>query len=150
MCQIKIRGELVLKKNESVTKILTTEVLTVHTNQKLSNVTKVFRENMIHHVPVLYGKKPIGIISTNDIFRVMYDVGINDERMIDSILDYHYSITDVMTTELVTLPISSTIKDVAKVLQFSTIHSILITNNKGELEGIVTSTDLIKYLYQNL
>jgi len=139
-----------LKKNESITKILTTEVLTVHTNQKISVVNKIFRENMIHHVPVLVGKKPTGIISTNDILRVMFDVGLNDERMIDEILDYHYSIKDIMSIELVTLPISSTIKDVAKILQFSTIHSILITNDKSELEGIVTSTDLIKYLYQNL
>ncbi|NIP38128.1 MAG: CBS domain-containing protein [Candidatus Dadabacteria bacterium] len=137
-------------KNESVTKILTTDVLTVNTKQKISAVNKIFRENMVHHVPVLEGKKPLGIISTNDIFRIMFDVGIADDRMTDAILDYHYSIRDIMTTELVTLPITSTIKDVAKVLQFSTIHSILITNDKGELEGIVTSTDLIKYLYQNL
>jgi len=139
-----------LKKNESIREILTTEVMTVHIKQKISDVNKVFRENMIHHVPVLNRKKPIGIISTNDILRVIFDIGLNDERMIDSILDYHYSIKDVMSTELVTLPISSTIKDVAKILQFSTIHSILITNDKSELEGIVTSTDLIKYLYQNL
>ncbi len=139
-----------MKKNESIREILTTEVMTVHIKQKISDVNKVFRENMIHHVPVLNRKKPIGIISTNDILRVIFDIGLNDERMIDSILDYHYSIKDVMSTELVTLPISSTIKDVAKILQFSTIHSILITNDKSELEGIVTSTDLIKYLYQNL
>ena len=139
-----------MKKSESIREILTTEVMTVHITQKISDVNKVFRENMIHHVPVLNRKKPIGIISTNDILRVMFDIGLNDERMIDSILDYHYSIKDVMSTELVTLPISSTIKDVAKILQFSTIHSILITNDKSELEGIVTSTDLIKYLYQNL
>jgi CBS domain-containing protein len=139
-----------LKKSESIREILTTEVMTVHITQKISDVNKVFRENMIHHVPVLNRKKPIGIISTNDILRVMFDIGLNDERMIDSILDHHYSIKDVMSTELVTLPISSTIKDVAKILQFSTIHSILITNDKSELEGIVTSTDLIKYLYQNL
>ena len=139
-----------MKKSESIREILTTEVMTVHITQKISDVNKVFRENMIHHVPVLNRKKPIGIISTNDILRVIFDIGLNDERMIDSILDYHYSIKDVMSTELVTLPISSTIKDVAKILQFSTIHSILITNDKSELEGIVTSTDLIKYLYQNL
>ena len=139
-----------MKKSESIREILTTEVMTVHIKQKISDVNKVFRENMIHHVPVLNRKKPIGIISTNDILRVIFDIGLNDERMIDSILDYHYSIKDVMSTELVTLPISSTIKDVAKILQFSTIHSILITNDKSELEGIVTSTDLIKYLYQNL
>ncbi|NIT14592.1 MAG: CBS domain-containing protein, partial [Candidatus Dadabacteria bacterium] len=79
-----------MNKNESVAKILTTDVMTVHTKHKISAVTKIFRENMVHHVPVLSGKKPIGIISTNDILRIMFDVGIKDDRMIDSILDYHY------------------------------------------------------------
>ncbi len=139
-----------MSKNENVTKILTTEVMTVNTKHKISAVTKIFRENMIHHVPVIRRNKPIGIISTNDILRIMFDIGIKDDKMIDSILDYHYKIEDVMTTKLVILPLTSTIKDVAKVLQFSTIHSVLITNDKGEMEGIVTSTDLIKYLYQNL
>ena len=137
-------------KNERITKILTTDVITVNAKQKISSVTKIFRENMIHHVPVMEGKKPIGIISTKDIFKIIYDIGMDDEKMLDSVLDYHYEITDVMTTNLVTLPISSTIKDVAKTLQFSTIHSILITNDKNELEGIVTSTDLIRYLYKNI
>lgn len=139
-----------MKTNESIREILTTEVMSVRIRQKISDVNKIFRENMIHHIPVMDGKKPIGIISTNDIFRVIFDIGLNDERMVDVILDHNYSIKDVMSTELVTMPISSTIKDVAKVLQFSTIHSILITNDKGELEGIVTSTDLIRYLYKNL
>ena len=136
--------------NDSISKILTTDVISVHVNQKLSDVNKIFRENMLHHVPVLRGKTPIGIISTNDIFKLMFNIEIQDDRMLDAILDYHFSIENTMSRDLVTLPISSTIKDVAKILQFSTIHSIIITNQAGELEGIVTSTDLIEYLYKNI
>ena len=137
-------------KNDNIKQILTTDVISVHVKQKLSEVNKIFRENMLHHVPVLDGKTPLGIISTNDIFKLMFNIEIQDERMIDAILDYHFSIENVMSKNLVTLPISSTIKDVAKILQFSTIHSIIITNQSGEFEGIVTSTDLIKCLYKNI
>ncbi|NIP30936.1 MAG: CBS domain-containing protein [Candidatus Dadabacteria bacterium] len=136
--------------NENIDKILTTDVLSVHVNQKLSDVNKIFRENMIHHVPVLNGKKPIGIISANDIFKLIYNIDLQDDRMIDAILDHNFKIEDVMTKDLITLDISATIKDIAKILQFSTIHSVLITNQKGEMEGIVTSTDLIKHLYNNI
>jgi len=139
-----------LIKNDNIKQILTTDVISVHVKQKLSEVNKIFRENMLHHVPVLDGKTPLGIISTNDIFKLMFNIEIQDERMIDAILDYHFSIENVMSKNLVTLPISSTIKDVAKILQFSTIHSIIITNQAGEFEGIVTSTDLIKCLYKNI
>ena len=136
--------------DESVIKILTTNVITVQTNQKLSDVSRIFRENMIHHVPVLDGKTPVGIISTQDIFKIIFAADVFSEKMIDAILDHHNSIENVMTTDLVTLPINSSIKDVANILKSSKIHSVLITNIINELEGIVTSTDLIKYLYESI
>ena len=116
----------------------------------LHDVNKIFRENMIHHVPVLDGNKPIGIISTNDIFKLIFNIDIQDEKVTDEILDHNFSIESVMSKDLITLPITSTIKDVAEVLRFSTVHSIIITNQVGEFEGIVTSTDLIDHLYKNI
>ena len=136
--------------NDNIKQILTTDVITVHKKQKISDVNEIFRENMLHHIPVLDGKKPIGIISTNDIFKLIFNIDTQDERMIDAILDHNFSIENIMSKNLVTLPISSTIKDVAKILQFSTIHSVIITNKIGELEGIVTSTGLIGFLYKNI
>lgn len=136
--------------NDNIKKILTTDVITVHIKQKLSDVNEIFRENMLHHIPVLDGKIPIGIISTKDIFKLIFNIDTQDERMIDAILDHNFSIKNIMSKDLVTLPNTSTIKNAAKILQYSTIHSIIITNKVGELEGIVTSTDLIEFLYKNI
>ncbi|MGI9553645.1 MAG: CBS domain-containing protein, partial [Thermodesulfobacteriota bacterium] len=116
----------------------------------LSYVNEIFREKMIHHIPVLEGKKPIGIISTTDIYKLIYNIDMQDKRMIDSILDSDFTIADVMSKDLVTLPLSSTIKDAAGILQVSTRHSLIITNQNGEFAGIVTSTDLIKYLFNKI
>jgi len=139
-----------LLKNENIDEVLTTEVITVHTNQKLSYVNKIFTEKMIHHIPVLEGKKPIGIISTTDIYKLIYNIDMHDKRKIDAMLDSDFTIEDVMSKDLVTLPLSSTIKDVSSLLQVSTRHSIIITNQDGEFTGIVTSTDLIKYLFNKI
>jgi len=136
--------------NEKINNILTTDVVSVHVKQKLSDVNEIFRVNMIHHIPVLDGKYPIGIISTKDILKLIFNIDTQDERMIDAIMDHNFTIDQVMTKDLITLPVSSTIKEAAKVLRFSTIHSIIVTNKKGEMEGIVTSTDLIQHLYDNL
>ena len=136
--------------NQKIKEILTTDVLSVHIRQKLSEVNEIFRENMIHHIPVLDGKFPIGIISTKDILKLIYNIDTQDERMIDAIMDHNFSIEEVMSKDLITLPDTSTIKEAAKVLRFSTIHSIIVTNKSGEMEGIVTSTDLIQYLYDNI
>jgi CBS domain-containing protein len=105
---------------------------------------------MIHHIPVIEGNKPVGIISTTDIYKLISNIDMQDSRMIDAKLNSDFSIADVMSKDLVTLPLSSTIKDAAGILQVSTRHSIIITNPAGEFAGIVTSTDLIKYLFNKI
>ena len=136
-------------ENKKIGELVTADVLCVHENQQLSDVTTLFRDNQIHHVPVLKGKKPVGIISTQDIFKLIFDVDSTDDRMLDTLLNHNYKITDVMTSKLVILDEGSTIKDVAKLLIDSSYHSVLVVDNKGDLTGIVTTTDLIKYLHDN-
>jgi len=137
-------------ENKKIGELVTSDVLCVNENQKLSDVTALFRENQIHHVPVLKGEKPVGIISTQDIFKLIFDVDSTDDRMLDTLLDHNYKISDVMTSKLVILDDASTIKDAAKLLIDSSYHSVLIVDNTGDLIGIVTTTDLIRYLHDNI
>lgn len=136
--------------NNSIKEIMTTDVITVHENQNLSDVTRIFRENYIHHIPVVKGKRPVGIISTHDIFKLIFDTGSTDERMLDVLLDHTYKLKDVMTDKLVVLADSATVKDAAKILSDSSIHSVLIVDNKGDLSGIITTTDLVRFLHGNI
>ncbi len=135
-----------MKKNESINSILTSDVVTVHTGQKLSDVNRLFKQQPIHHLPVLDGKKPVGIISTNDIFKLIFNVEGTDERMADAMLDHQFSIRDVMQSDIKTLTTKASVKDAAKILQDSSMHSVLVVDDKGALAGIVTTTDLIRYL----
>jgi len=137
-------------ENKKIGELVTSDVLCVNENQKLSDVTALFRENQIHHVPVLKGEKPVGIISTQDIFKLIFDVDSTDDRMLDTLLDHNYKISDVMTSKLVILDDASTIKDAAKLLVDSSYHSVLVIDNTGDLIGIVTTTDLIRYLHDNI
>jgi len=137
-------------ENIKVKEIMTAEVLSVHDNENLSVVAGIFRENPIHHVPVLKGRKPVGIISTQDIFKLIFDFDSTDTRMLDTLLDHTYKIKDVMTGKLVIFEEESTLKDAAKILSDSSLHSILIVDKKGDLTGIVTTTDLVRFLYKNI
>jgi CBS domain-containing protein len=137
-------------ENQNIEKVLTTEVITVHLNQKLSYVNQIFNEKSIHHIPVLEGKKPIGMITTTDIYKLIHNVDTHDKREIDSMLDNDFTIADIMSKDLVSLPLTSTVKDAAGILQNSTRHSVIITDKDGDFSGIVTSTDLIKYLFNQI
>ncbi|MEK6224552.1 MAG: CBS domain-containing protein [Thermodesulfobacteriales bacterium] len=137
-------------ENKSLMEIMTKDVLTVHTKQKLSDVTRIFRENSIHHLPVLNGKKPVGMISSQDVFKLVFNIDATDQRMLDSILDSNYSIEDTMTKKLVIFDDALTIKDATKILGEGSFHSVIVVDNKGDLNGIVTTTDLIRYLHNNI
>ncbi|MGH7892839.1 MAG: CBS domain-containing protein, partial [Thermodesulfobacteriota bacterium] len=137
-------------ENINIKEIMTSDVMSVHDSEKLSVVAGIFRENPIHHVPVLKGKKPVGIISTQDIFKLIFDFDSTDTRMLDTLLDHTYKIKDVMTDKLVIFEEESMLKEAAKILSDSSLHSLLIVDKKGDLTGIVTTTDLIRFLYKNI
>ena len=138
-------------ENKSIKEISTSEVISVHENQSLSDVTAIFRENSIHHIPVLRGSKPVGILSNQDVFKLIFNVDSTDQRMLDVLLDNTYKLSEVMTTNLVILDEeTATVKDVARLLSDSSFHSIIVVDHKGDLSGIVTTTDLIRYLHENI
>jgi CBS domain-containing protein len=135
-----------MKRNESINFILTRDVISVHVGQKLSEVNQIFRQNPIHHLPVLDGKKPVGIISTLDIFKLIFNVEGTDQRMAEAMLDHQFSLRDVMQRRIQTLSTKATVKDAAGILRDGALHSVLVVDDNGDLAGIVTTTDLICYL----
>ncbi|MFT5138161.1 MAG: CBS domain-containing membrane protein, partial [Arenicella sp.] len=63
-----------------------------------------------------------------------------------SYLDSQYQIIDVMTGNPKTLNDSSVVRDAAEALSSGNHHSLPVVNADRQLIGIVTSTDLIRYL----
>ena len=135
-----------MKKNEPIDKVLTREVVTTHTGQSVSDVRKVFAKEGFHHMPVVSGKKLIGMITASDILGISVEGIPSDVRSMDAYLDHQFSIEKLMRTDLETLPRKSTIADAAEALSTGTFHAVPVVDGDGNLEGLVTSTDLIRFL----
>ena len=135
-----------MKKNESIEKVLTREVVTAHTAQKVSDVRKLFAENGFHHMPVVSGKQLVGLISASDILGISVEGFGSDDRSMDAYLDHQFSIEGLMKKDLRTLPTKSTVADAAEVLSDGSIHAVPVVDDRGDLVGLVTSTDLIRFL----
>ncbi len=135
-----------MKKNDSISKIMSTNVISVHQGQKLSEVRHIICDSNVHHVPVVDGKKLVGLISFTDLMKLNIVISGADERTIDSIVDQQFTIQDVMTTELTTLANTDTVRQASKILAESNFHSLPVIDAQKQIVGIVTMTDLIKYL----
>lgn len=134
-----------MKRNEAITTIMSTELETVHVGQKLSEVRTLLSEKKFNHVPVVSGKALVGMISATDMVKLSLSTYGVDQRAVDALLDSQHSVESVMTKELKTLQSSATVRDAAQELAGAPFHSLPIVDD-GQLKGLVTSTDIIKYL----
>lgn len=135
-----------MKKNESVSKVMSTSVLSIQDGQKLSDVRNLICNEHIHHVPIVQGKQLIGLVSSTDLMKINLVISGADERTINAIIDQQFAIKDVMTTELTTINVNDTVRHAAEILAAGAFHSLPVVDDDKQLVGIVTSTDLIRYL----
>lgn len=135
-----------MKHNEPVTRIMSTNLVTVHHGEALSKVRKTMQETGVHHVPVVSGQELVGLISWSDMLRLSFSDAFNtDERAVDAALDHSMTLEQVMAREPITIQETGKIREAAEILSNGDFHSLPVLSGK-KLVGMVTSTDLIKYL----
>jgi len=135
-----------MRKNEPISKIMTTDLVTVHDGQPVSTLRGIFETKPIHHIPVVSGEEIIGIVTSNDFMRVSFgEFGNQDAKGLDAILDHTYKMHDVMVANPVTIDKGATIREAAHVLSTHAFHALPVVDGE-KLVGLVTSTDLLNYL----
>jgi CBS domain-containing protein len=134
-----------MKKREPVKEIMTKEVFTVQENEKLSSVVEMFRKHKIRHIPVLEGKKITGIISRTDINRLTFGALFENQEGADEAVLEILTINQVMTSKPKVVSEDDSIKEIAEIFASEEFHALPVVAN-GDLKGIVTTTDVIKYL----
>ncbi|WP_187658355.1 CBS domain-containing protein, partial [Flavobacterium macrobrachii] len=97
---------------------------------------------------VVSGNKIIGMLSYTDLLRISFADAVDEEETSVDVTVYNmFSVEQVMARNLVTVSPETTIKEVAEILASKEFHALPVC--EGELlVGIVTTTDLIKYLIE--
>lgn len=135
-----------MKKNESISKIMSSDLTTIDHTEPVSKARRLLETGDRHHLPVVHGEELVGILSSNDVLRVTFgDFGNQDGRSLDAILDHTYKLSDLANNEPVSIQVTATVRDAARLLANNNFHSLPVVDGK-KLVGLVTSTDLIQYL----
>ncbi len=140
------RKGAIMRHNEPVSHIMSSEMMTVHAGQKVSEVYKLLTDNPIHHVPVVNGEELVGLISSTDMMKLSLDAYGTPDKANTEYFDSMFSIKDVMSTALNTVQPDDPIRLAAEKLSTAPHHSLPVTDGDGKLVGIVTTTDLVNYL----
>lgn len=151
MCVLKtdtFLKETTMRKNDPVSHVMTGSVVTLDVSDPISKARQLFESKGVHHLPVVSGDDLVGLISWTDMLRISFgEFGNQDVRSLDAVLDHTYQLKDVMQQAPTTISDSATVRDAAQILATQNFHSLPVVNG-SKLIGIVTSTDLIRYLVE--
>ncbi len=104
--------------------------ITISPNMTIKDALKIMSSYKISGLPVVDGKKLVGILTNRDIrFEENYDLKVNDCMTSDN---------------LITVPKGTTLDQAKIVLQKNRIEKLLVVDNKGSLCGLITVKDIQK------
>lgn len=134
-----------MKKKEPVSKIMTTNVHTIPESGSLHEAIHMIRKHKIRHLPVVENNMIKGIISSSDINRLSFGRLFENQEGVDEAVLEMLTLPQVMTHQVRTVNPDHTIKEVAEIFAAEDFHALPVVED-GQLKGIVTTTDIVKYL----
>jgi CBS domain-containing protein len=133
-------------KDRHVKDWMTRKVITVDPRTALPDAHKLMRTNSIRRLPVVERGKLVGIVTRSDIREAS-----PSEATTLSVWEMHYQLSkltigSIMTTDPYTVSPDTTIKDAAKLMYAHKIGGLPVLNEAGELQGIITESDIFRIL----
>jgi CBS domain-containing protein len=128
-----------------ISTIMTRNIISVDIKDGLDKAEHLFKKNNIRHMPVTDGKKIVGMLSMNDLLRLSFaDGAFREEDNVKSEIYEMFSINQLMVRTPESITSKETVRDATELLVKRKYHSLPVVDD-GEVVGIVTTTDLLKY-----
>lgn len=115
----------------------TLDLVVVTPQQSLREAWSAMVEASVQHVPVVEEDVLVGLISSWDLARLAMEQGTD---ALDDI-----AVAKVMERALVRIDPKTPVREAARLLAEGSFHSLPVSDTEGNLVGIVTSSDLIRY-----
>ncbi|WP_427871433.1 CBS domain-containing protein [Flavobacterium sp. MMS24-S5] len=136
-----------MKKREPISHIMTKTVVTANEKDDLKKVVEKLKTHAIRHIPIVKGKEVVGIISRTDINRLTFGALFEGQENADEAILEMLTISQVMTSKPKTVSSDTIIRDLAEIFVKEDFHALPVVD-EGELKGIVTTTDVVKYFLE--
>ena len=134
-----------MKKSEPISTIMTKNVITLTLKDSLREAERLFKKNHIRHIPIVEKDKIKGMLSLTDLQRISFVDTYDDDQSVDSTFYNMLTIGQIMANNPVKVSSNMTIKEVSVLLASKEFHALPVVDN-DKLVGIITTTDLLKYL----
>lgn len=133
--------------------IMTTDLITADPDEILDSVKHKLISNHIQHIPVVDGRKILGIISKGDIHRMEHHFTLfQSEKALESNRQIFSTIlaSEIMTKTLVKLKDTDPASIAVDLFRENLFHALPVVNAKDQLVGMITPLDLLKYAFDDV
>jgi CBS domain-containing protein len=129
---------------------MSTDIIALHRDDDLETAEMLFKRHKIRHIPVVDKDVIIGMLSYTDLLRISFADAVDPyDTDVDTLVYNMFTIEQVMAKNIISVPSTASIKQVAELLAQREFHALPVVDN-GNLVGIVTTTDSINYLLKKL
>jgi CBS domain-containing membrane protein len=125
---------------------MTSQLHTAKANDSLLKAEQIFEKHHLRHLPVVKGKHLVDIMSKTDLLKMKFaDKFEAEDASVDLAIFDMLQVGHVMHEKVVTIQPDQKIVEAAQILTTEDFNALPVVEN-NELVGIVTSTDIMRYL----
>jgi CBS domain-containing protein len=129
--------------------IMVKDVATLDVDDELSLANDIMKLGRIRHLPVVAGKKLVGILSERDLFRSSLVEALGHEPSRTREFMKAVRIQDIMVKNVITLRPEAAVQEAVELMLTHKIGCIPVVE-KGELLGLITETDILRLYLEQL
>jgi CBS domain-containing protein len=132
-------------KEGAVREIMMGSPVTLGPEDTLDLVSDVISLGRIRHIPVLEDGRLVGLISERDLMGRAVPAIFGLKQKSKSALLKSYRVKDFMKKKVITVSPETAIKDAARLMAEKKIGCVPVVS-EGSLVGLVTTTDILRYV----
>ena len=129
---------------------MTKKVVTISPDTSFHDALKLMKDKKIRRLPVVENDKLVGIVTEKDLLYASPSMATTLD-----IWELHYllsklKVKEIMTKEVITVKENESIVKAALKMSENKVGALPVLNEKGELVGIITETDIFKIFIEML
>ncbi len=134
-------------ENTQIKEIMTKRVITVNPDDRLVHARRLMIDNDIARLVVVNSGVIIGIITAKDVAKTVIDFKKRVPEKYQHSQIRNLFVQEVMSQTIETTTKEATIPEVAKIMIEKEFSGMPVADDKNKVQGIVSKTDLLKYIY---
>jgi len=135
---------------KSIKHIMSTELKTAKSSDPVAVVDGYFKENRIHHIPVIDEEQAVvGMVSKSDFLYLLRGFTENDvDVFLREAKLRSFKVEEIMAQPIEVLPETADVKAAVSLLAQNRFRSVPVVDENNKLVGLVTPIDILVYIDQ--